>query len=192
MRAVAHAREAVRLGANDSTALAQAGFMLLIADKDVAGARAALDTAVTLNPNSATAFTYRALVLALAGESQPAIDDASYALRLSPLDPLNYLPHMAVLIARLWRREYDDAIASGHKAIELAPQYPMGYAWVIVAECERGDAVEAERQARRLADVLPGFTPAMLAKLFEIFPDPVTTKCLAALRGAGMLPAGAG
>jgi TolB-like protein len=192
MRAVAHAREAVRLGASDSTALAQAGFMLLIADKDVAGARAALDTAVTLNPNSATAFTYRALVLALAGESQPAIDDASYALRLSPLDPLNYLPHMAVLIARLWRREYDDAIASGHKAIELAPQYPMGYAWVIVAECERGDAVEAERQARRLADVLPGFTPAMLAKLFEIFPDPVTTKCLAALRGAGMLPAGAG
>jgi hypothetical protein len=28
---------------------------------------------------------------------------------------------MAILIARLRRREYDDAIAAGHKAIELAP-----------------------------------------------------------------------
>jgi hypothetical protein len=146
--------------------------MLLIADKDVAGARAALDTAVVLNPKSAAAFTYRALVSALAGESQSAIHDANHALRLSPLDPLSYLPHMAILIASLWLREYDEAIASGHKAIELAPRYPMGYAWVIVAECERGNLAEAERQARRLAEILPGFTPAMLAKLFEIFPDP--------------------
>jgi len=192
MRAVGHAREAIRLGASDSTALALAGFMLLIADKDVAGARAALDTAVVLNPNSAAAFTYRALVSALAGESQSAIHDANRALRLSPLDPLSYLPHMAILIASLWLREYDDAIASGHKAIELAPRYPMGYAWVIVAECERGNTAEAERQARRLAEILPGFAPAMLAKLFEIFPDPVMVKCLSTLRATGMIPAGAG
>jgi adenylate cyclase len=166
--------------------------MLLIADKDVAGARAALDTAVVLNPKSAAAFTYRALVSALAGESQSAIHDANHALRLSPLDPLSYLPHMAILIASLWLREYDEAIASGHKAIELAPRYPMGYAWVIVAECERGNLAEAERQARRLAEILPGFTPAMLAKLFEIFPDPVMVKCLSTLRATGMIPAGAG
>jgi len=42
-RAVAHARQAVRLGANDGAVLAPAGFMLLVADKDVSGARAALD-----------------------------------------------------------------------------------------------------------------------------------------------------
>jgi tetratricopeptide (TPR) repeat protein len=111
-------------------------------------------------------------------------------LRLSPLDTLTYLPHMAILIAHLWRREYDDAIAAGHKAIDLAPRYPMGYAWVIVVECERGNTAEAKRQTRRLAEVLPGFTPAMLVKLFEIFPDPVTAKCLSALRATDMIPAG--
>jgi adenylate cyclase len=188
IQALAHAQEAIRLGSSDSAVLAPAGFMLMIADKDVTGARAALDTAVALNPNSATAFTYRALVLAIAGEPEAAIDDAYCALRLSPLDPLSYLPHMAILIAHLWRREYDDAIAAGHKAIDLAPRYPMGYAWVIVAECERGNAAEAERQTRRLAEVLPGFTPPMLVKLFEIFPDPVTAKCLSALRAAGVIP----
>lgn len=130
-------------------------------------------------------------MLALAGESQPAIDDAYRALRLSPRDPLGYLPHMAILIAHLWRREYDAAIAAGHKAIEMAPRYPMSYAWLIVAECERGNVAEAERQVRRLAEVLPGFMPAMLAKLFEIFPDPLTARCLAALRATGLIPAGA-
>jgi hypothetical protein len=30
----------------------------------------------------------------------------------------------------------------------------------------------------------------MLVKLFEIFPDPVTAKCLSALRATGVIPAG--
>jgi Tfp pilus assembly protein PilF len=176
-RASAHAREAVRLGADDGAVLAYAGFILLIADKDVGGARVVLDRAVARNPNSATAFTYRALVLAVAGESGPAIENARHALRLSPLDPHRYLPLMAMLLAHLWRREYDEAVAAGHEAIELAPRYPMSYAWLVVAECERGDIAEAERQMKRLAAVLPGFTPVTLAKLFEIFPEPLASRC---------------
>jgi tetratricopeptide (TPR) repeat protein len=169
-RAVAHARQAVQLGANDDGVLAFAGFMLAVADKDLGGARATLDRAVALNPNSAAAFTYRALVLAIAGETDRAIEDARRALRLSPLDPHSYLPQMAILIGHLWRREYDEAVAAGHKAIEIAPPYPMSYAWLIVAECERGDRAEAERLVKRLAAILPGFTRVTLAKLFENIP----------------------
>jgi TolB-like protein/Tfp pilus assembly protein PilF len=190
-RASAHAREAVRLGADDGAVLAYAGFILLIADKDVGGARVVLDRAVARNPNSATAFTYRALVLAVTGESGPAIEDARHALRLSPLDPHSYLPLMAMLLAHLWRREYDEAVAAGHEAIELVPRYPMSYAWLVVAECERGDIAEAERQMKRLAAVLPGFTPVTLAKLFEIFPEPLASRCRAVLLSAGLIPADA-
>jgi adenylate cyclase len=188
-KGIAHARQAVSLAANDSATLALAGFMLLIMDKDVAGARATLDKAVTLNSNSATAFAYRALLLAITGESKSATDDAKRALRLSPLDPASYLPQMALMIAHLWQREYDDAAVWAHKAIELAPRYPMSYAWLIVAECERGNTAEAERQVKRLAGILPDFTPATLAKMFEIFPEPAASRCIAALRGAGLVPA---
>ncbi len=189
LRAVTHARQALRLGADDGSVLALAGFILSVADKDIGGARAALDRAVMLNPNSATAFTYRALVLVLAGESEPAIDDARRALRLSPLDPHSYLPQMAMLIAHLWRREYDEAVTAGRQAIELAPRFPMSYAWLIVAECERGRTAEAERLVKRLAAVLPDFTPTTLATLFETFPDPIASKCIAVLQSAGLIPA---
>jgi adenylate cyclase len=91
-----HGRQAILLGADDSAALANAGFVLLITAQDVGAARAALDRAVMLNPNSATALTFWSRVLSMTGEAQAAINDASKALRLSPLDPGSFLPHMGI------------------------------------------------------------------------------------------------
>jgi hypothetical protein len=83
---------------------------------------------------------------------------------------------------------YDEAAMCAQKAIELAPSYPMSYAWLLVAECERSNTVEAQRLVKRLAEILPGFTPITLIKLFDIFPDPVASRCIAALRDAGLIP----
>jgi tetratricopeptide (TPR) repeat protein len=189
-KSVTHARRALAVAGDDSTALAHAGFVLLITDQDVARARAALDRAVALNPNSATAYGYRALVLAMSGEPEPAIENATRALRLSPFDPTRYQPQMAVVIARIGLRQYDDAVAWAHKAIESAPpQYPMSHAWLIVAECARGNAAEAERQVDRLAATLPGFEPGMLARLFDMFPEPLRSNAVALLRAAGLVRA---
>ncbi len=187
---VTHARRALEVAGDDSAALAHAGFLLLITEQDVAGARAALDRAVALNPNAATAYAYRALVLAIAGEPEPAIENATRALRLSPLDPTSYLPQMALVIARIGLRQYADAVAWAHKAIESAPpRYPMSYAWLIVAECARGNVGEAERQVKRLAAILPGFEPGTLARLFDMFPEPLRSNSVAVLRDAGLVPA---
>ena len=187
---VTHARRALEIAGDDSTALAHAGFALLVGEQDVAGARAALDRAVALNPNSATAHGYRALVLAMSGECEPAIENASRALRLSPFDPTRYLPQMAVMVAHIGLRQYDDAVAWAHKAIESAPpRYPMSYAFLIVAECARGNSAEAARHVKRLATTLPGFEPGTLAQLFDVFPEPLRSNSVAVLRDAGLVPA---
>lgn len=189
-KSIAHARRALEVAGDDSTALAHAGFLLLITEQDVAGARAALDRAVALNPNAATAYAYRALVLATASEPEPAIENATRALRLSPLDPTSYLPQMALVIARIGLRQYAEAVAWAHKAIEGAPpRYPMSYAWLIVAECARGNVGEAERQVKRLAAILPGFEAGTLARLFDMFPEPLRSNSVAVLRDAGLVPA---
>jgi adenylate cyclase len=187
-KAAFHGRRAIAVGADDSAALANAGFTLLIAVQDVGTARHALDRAVMLNPNSATALTFRSLVLAMTGEAQAAIDDAAKALRLSPLDPASFLPHMGIVIARLWLGEYDEAARSARQAIEKNPRYPMAYAWLAVAECARGDTAEAQVQVRRLADIIPNFGPDVLAKLFEVFPPALRGKALGVLRAGGLVP----
>ena len=99
---------------------------------------------------------YRALVLTMSDEPERAIEDAMRALRLNPLDPTSYLPQMAVVVAHIRLRQYDEAVVWAHKAIESAPpRYPMSYAWLIVAECARGNAAAAEPQLGRLAAILP-------------------------------------
>jgi adenylate cyclase len=189
LQAVAHARRALAIGSDDSGTLASAGFMLLIADQDVAGARAALDKAVALNANSALALGRRALVLAVVGDAEPAVVDAKHALRLSPLDPMSYLPLIAVAIAHIGRREYREALVWAHKAVAVNPRYPISYAFAIVAECASGHTAEARRELARLAGILPDFTPVMLGKLFDVFPDPLRSESLAIVRQAGLIPA---
>lgn len=83
--------------------------------QDVSGARAALDRAVALDPNSATVLSYRSLVLAMTGDHEAAAADAMLALRLSPLDPASYQPQMAIVIARIGQGEYADAVRWAHK-----------------------------------------------------------------------------
>lgn len=189
-KGIAHARRALEVAGDDSVALAYAGFILLMTAQDVQGARAALERAVALNPNSATTLSYRALVLAMSGDHEAAITDAMQALRLSPLDPACYQPQMAVVIARIGQGDYDEAVRWAHKAIEGAPpRYPMGHAWLIVAECARGNVAQARRQARRLAEILPDGSGARLASLFDVFPEPLRTDSVATLQRAGLLSA---
>ena len=182
-RGTAHARSALEFAGDDSVALAYAGFILLMTAQDVAGARTAVDRAVLLNPNSATTLSYRSLVLAMTDDHEAAVVDALRALRLSPLDPASYQPQMAIVIARIGEGNYEDAVRWAHKAIEGAPpRYPMGYAWLIVAECCRGNAAEARRQARRLANILPDDDPARIASLFDVFPGKLRSASVAALQ----------
>jgi hypothetical protein len=58
----------------------------------------------------------------------------------------------------------------------------MGYAWLIVAECCRGNAAEARRQAQRLANILPDGDPARIARLFDVFPGKLRSASVAALQ----------
>ena len=186
--ALIHARRALSLGADDSVALAHAGFMLVIVAQDTYAGRSALDKAVALNPNSATALTFRSLVLNFTGEPKAAIEDAAKALRLSPRDPESYLAEIAFACARIALGQYDEAVTWARKAIETNPRFPMSYAWLIVAECGRGDTQVAQSRLRQMADIIPGFGPERLPDLFQVFPKAIRDKSLDLMRSAGLIP----
>ncbi|MGH6988723.1 MAG: hypothetical protein ACREE3_02415, partial [Stellaceae bacterium] len=182
-----HAHRALAIGADDGAVLTEAGWVLLIVGADSGGGRAALDRAVQINPNLAVARAYHSIALALTGEPRAAIEDATSALRLSPIDPSGYLAHVGIAIARIALNEYDEAAVAVHKTIEMNPRFPMGYAWAIVAECGRDDKAQAELRLRQLADILPGFKAEVLPGLFLMFPQEIRDKVLGLMRGQGFV-----
>jgi TolB-like protein/class 3 adenylate cyclase len=182
-----HARRALVLGGDDGAVLTHAGWVLLITGVDVAGGRAALDKAIRLNPNLAIALAYRSIALALTGEPQAAIEDATKALRLSPVDPSGYLAVAGIMIARIVLNQYDEAAAAARKVIEMNPRFPMAYAWAIVAECGRGDKAQAELRFRQLAELFSGFASQGLPGLFRMFPPAIRDKALDLMRGQGLV-----
>jgi TolB-like protein/Tfp pilus assembly protein PilF len=185
---LSHARRAIALGGDDSAALAPAAYMVAIIGQDWAGGRAALDKAVALNPNSAAALMFRSNVLAMLGEARAAIADAEKALRLSPLDTTSFLPQMGMVIARLTLGENDEAASWARKAIEISPRYPISRLMLMVAECRRGNRMEAEIQLRQLESIIPDFGPETLARLWENFPPELRQPSLETLRSEGFLP----
>jgi adenylate cyclase len=187
---LSHARCAIALGANDSTALAYAAYMLGVVGQDMAGARLGLDRALALNPNSAMALMFRANVLALSGEALAAIADAEKAMRLSPLDTQSYLPQVAMAIAQVVLGENDAAASWARKAIRTNPRYPVSYVFLMVAECRRGNRTEAEAQLRQLEANIPDFGPKRLFALLNIYPPEIREALMATLRAAGFLAEG--
>jgi adenylate cyclase len=182
-----HARRAMALAGDDGAVLTYAGWMLLIVASDVAAGRAALDKATRLNPNLAIALAYRSIALALTGEPQAAIEDATKALRLSPVDPSGYLAYAGITIAKIGLNEYDEASNAGRKMIDMNPRFPMAYAWTIVAECGRGDKAQADFRLRQLEAIMPGFKSDGLPGLFSYFPRAIREKALDLMRGAGLI-----
>jgi TolB-like protein/Flp pilus assembly protein TadD len=182
-----HARLALVLGGDDGAVLTYAGWVLLITGADVAGGRATLDKATLLNPNLAIALAYSSIALALTGEPQAAIEDATKALRLSPVDPSGYLAVAGIAIARIVLNQYDEAATAARKVIEMNPRFPMAYAWAIVAECGRGDKAQAELRFRQLAELFSGFASQGLPGLFRMFPSAIRAKALDLMRGQGLI-----
>ena len=182
-----HARRAMALGGDDGAVLTYAGWMLLIVGQDVAGGRTALDRATKLNPNLAIALAYRSIALALTGEPQAAIEDATKALRLSPIDPSGYLAFAGITIARIALNGYDEAAIAARTIIDMNPRFPMAYAWAIVAECGRGDKAQADFRLQQLETIIPGFKPEGLAGLFSYFPHAIRDKALDLMRGQGLI-----
>src|SRR5262249_20953574 len=76
------ARRAVQLGKDDATALSIAGFVLAHVSKELDDGAAFLDQAVLINPNLASAWSFRGWVKLWLGESGQAVECFSHGMRL--------------------------------------------------------------------------------------------------------------
>jgi adenylate cyclase len=92
--ALQHARIAVATGGDDSTALGITAFVIGILDQDYETSVNTFDRALALSPSSSLALGFGSIIRAWVGHDAIAMENAEQALRLSPFDPLIFMPYV--------------------------------------------------------------------------------------------------
>jgi TolB-like protein len=154
---VGHAQAALALGGDDATALAIAGFVMLMLGHDFATASGAVARALTLNPSCALALYKGAMIHSFCGEAALAEDHANRALRLSPFDFVSFEAYVALGQVRFRARRYDEAAQFFAKGLQANPRFSALYSRHAAALALGGRMDEARLVVRRLLELQPGF-----------------------------------
>jgi tetratricopeptide (TPR) repeat protein len=118
------ARRAAALGKHDPETLRMAGLALALLSGDLHGGIALIDRALTLNPNSANAWSASGWVRAYLGDSETAIAHLERSARLSPLDASASIWSLGFVFAHFMAGRYEEASAWCDKTLHEAPDHP--------------------------------------------------------------------
>jgi TolB-like protein len=156
--ALHHARAAIAGGADDATALAIAGFIIALVERDPATAFTIFDRAVELSNSNIFALSCSALIMSFLGRTEPAIERAQRALRLSPFDSLNYLAYNALAVSYFVTGAYESSRDAARLSVQLNPRFSVSHLYLAAALVRLGDEEEAFRVAQRVLMLDSAFT----------------------------------
>ena len=152
--ALEHANRAARLAGDDPLILAVLGAVQTIA-RNMGAARTMLEKALALDPNSAWAWSRLGWVEIYADHPARAIENFERALRLSPLDPMNFNNYVGIGIAHDLAGRFDESVTYLQRAMEERP----GALWIlralVPALVGAGRLEEAKAECARLLAAHP-------------------------------------
>lgn len=161
------AHRAIDLGRNDSEALWMAGLALVHLSREIDHGIAQIERSLSLNPNSANAWTASCLARSYIGDSAAAIDHFERAQRLNPLDLSQHLHWNAVAWAYLGSDRIEDAHDAAVRTLNVLPTYPPGLRMKLCTCGLLGRIDEAREYVDRLLRVQPGSTVSWLGKFLR-------------------------
>jgi TolB-like protein len=183
--ALVHAHAAIETGSDDAMALATGGFVVGILERDYETALEAIDRSLALSPSSAIAFGFSSIIRVLKGEDSTAIEHARMGIRLSPYDPLIYLPYVGLAYAHFFAGNFVEAASAANRASVANPRFSVPRYLHVAALVRLGRLDEAKAIADVLLELLPGFTVSGLVS--GNITTPERMRILAeALHGAGL------
>jgi TolB-like protein len=156
--AIRHARAAMAHGHDDATALALGGFIMALANHDQLAAFDAFEQALAVSPSSSLALSCGAVALAYAGEIERPIEWARRALRISPLDRLNNIPHHALAIAHFLRGDYQESANAARRAAQIQPSFSVSYCLLAAAQVKLERLDQAKAAAQQALVLEPSFS----------------------------------
>jgi DNA-binding SARP family transcriptional activator/TolB-like protein/Tfp pilus assembly protein PilF len=149
------AHRAAELGRNDSEALWMAGLALVQLAGEIDHGPALIDRSLTLNPNSANAWTASCAVRTYLGDCDAAIDHFNRSQRLNPLDQSHHVHWNIVGMAYFAGGRFEDADAAADKALRARPSYQPGLRLKVATCGLLGRVEEGRAHVQRLLAVHP-------------------------------------
>jgi adenylate cyclase len=180
-----HARAAIAAGADDANALAMAAFVIGVVERDFETALDAIDRSLALSPSSALGFGFSSIIRAWQGDDATAIAHAEASIRLSPFDPLIYLPYVGLAYACFFAGRFLEAASAAGRALQANPRFSIPCCLQTAAFVRLGREGEAADGARHLLELQPDFTIASFVSGSPIATDRLSTLA-DALREAGL------
>jgi serine/threonine protein kinase/tetratricopeptide (TPR) repeat protein len=156
--ALVHAHAAMETGSDDAMALAMGGFVVGILERDHETALEAIDRSLALSPSSALGFGFSSIIRAYNGEGSTAIEHANLGIRLSPYDPLVYLPHIGLALAHLFEGNFIEAASAASRASAANPRLSVPRYLHAAALVRLGRLDEAKAMANVVLALQPGFS----------------------------------
>lgn len=148
-------------------------------------ARVLLERAVAIDPNAAWAWTRLGWLENYADQHQKAIENFERALRLSPIDPMNFNNYVGMGSAHEVAQEYDKAAAFYRRALEERPNA----SWIyrnLASSLSGAGRIEEAKQA--FAEVMRSYPDLTVSKFKQamVFSPAVLNRMAENLRKLGL------
>jgi adenylate cyclase len=178
------AERAVHQAADDSFALSMLGAAHTLV-RDFERAEALLARAVTHDPNCSWGWNRLGWLHGYRDQAQESIACFEKALRLSPLDPMNFNCHFGIGAAHYILARHGEAIEWMEKALAANPNARWIYRQLVPAYVDVGREAAAAEGLRLLLHDYPGMTCAK-ARAAMLYSEPVMDRICAGLARAGL------
>ena len=183
-KALRHAEKAAELGGEDPLILAVLGAAHTVV-RNHGTARVMLERAVAIDPNAAWAWSRLGWVENYSDRPERAIAHFERALRLSPLDPMNFNNYVGIGSAHEVAGRYDDAVAMYRRALQERPHADWILRNLVSALSGAGRLDEAAVEFKSLIVAYSDLTLSKFRKAMVFSPATLDRMC-ANLRKAGL------
>jgi len=180
-----HAHAALEYGRGDAMALALGGFSIGMVEHDRKVAVEAFEAALALSASCAFVYSFGCAPVAFGGDAERAIDWGERAIRLSPLDAMNYIPQGIIGFGNFLLGRYEEAVVAGRRAVQLNPGFSLLHGWLAAPLAKLGRIEEAKAASARLLALHPGFSSSRWCVAVGVAPH-ITGTVIDAMRQAGL------
>jgi len=180
------ARQALEAERDDAETISQAAWTLFFMAGEAAMAAAALDRALTLNPDAAHAWLVRGNIHALRNQPEAAIEAIERARRLSPFDPYSFFYAAAIAAAHFAARRFEQAIEWADRSLHDQPRLVTAIRLKVAALAHLGHLDEARAELSRVLATDPKLTIAGFREYAHFAAPEVLKLFVTGLRLAGL------